>query len=71
MKVKIVVMANSTRGGHPSPSVFTVLLSDKVEWVGCSSNVKSYAVAEARAAAKRLGYSVTGIEDRFKGKRII
>lgn len=71
-RVRLTITSNGTRNGHPSPSVFGLIIEGQtVVSTTCSKRNKRAVVREAARDCKRWGWTLTDVYDQFQGRRVV
>jgi hypothetical protein len=71
-RVRLTITANALRGGHPSKSVFGLLIEGQsIVASTCSKSNKRAVVREAKRDCKRWGWTLTDVYDHFEGRRVV
>ena len=71
-RVRLTITANATRGGHPSGSVFGLLIEGQsIVSSTCSKSNKRAVIREAKRDCKAWGWTLTDVWDQFQGRRVV
>lgn len=71
-RVRLTITANATRNGHPSRSVFGLLIEGQVIVAStCSKSNKRSVIREAKERCEAWGWTLTDVYDKFQGRKVV